>query len=71
MLVASTAWAARATSFESLLAASALTGVATGSTEAIGAAIINVSHTICCPVAFSAHKTYCRIFSSYTKEVPR
>ncbi|OQV09744.1 hypothetical protein CLAIMM_13833 [Cladophialophora immunda] len=41
LLVASTAWAARATSFESLLAASALTGVAAGSTEAIGAAIVN------------------------------
>ncbi|KAJ9612972.1 hypothetical protein H2200_002913 [Cladophialophora chaetospira] len=43
MMVASTAWAAVATSFESLLAATALTAIGAGSTEAIGAAIVNVS----------------------------
>jgi hypothetical protein len=54
LLVASTAWAARATSFESLLAASALTGIAGGSTEAIGGAIVNVSHIFCGLSAFGS-----------------
>lgn len=54
MLIASTAWAARANSFESLLASTAVLAIAGGSTEALGAAIVNVGH-LCCP-SISSHR---------------